>query len=49
MLRLIPNTLREAASALGAPQWQVVSFITLRGSPRWRFNGGSACRSTYFG
>lgn len=30
MLRLIPNTLREAASALGAPQWQVVSFITLR-------------------
>ena len=30
MLRLIPNTLREAAAALGAPQWKVVSFVTLR-------------------
>ncbi|MBU0623033.1 MAG: phosphate ABC transporter permease PstA [Gammaproteobacteria bacterium] len=30
MLRLIPNTLREAASALGAPQWKIVSFVTLR-------------------
>jgi phosphate transport system permease protein len=30
MLRLIPNTLREAAAALGAPQWRVVSFVTLR-------------------
>lgn len=30
MLKLIPNTLREAASALGAPQWQVISFVTLR-------------------
>jgi len=30
MLRLIPNTLREAAAALGAPQWKIVSFITLR-------------------
>lgn len=30
MLRLIPDTLREAAAALGAPQWKVVSFVTLR-------------------
>ena len=30
MLRLIPNTLREAAAALGSPQWKIVSFITLR-------------------
>jgi phosphate transport system permease protein len=30
MLRLIPNTLREAAAALGAPQWKIVTFVTLR-------------------
>ncbi|MBI3902998.1 MAG: phosphate ABC transporter permease PstA [Nitrosomonadales bacterium] len=30
MLRLIPNTLREAAAALGAPQWKVINFVTLR-------------------
>lgn len=30
MLRLVPNTLREAAAALGAPQWKIVSFVTLR-------------------
>lgn len=30
MLRLVPNTLREAAAALGAPQWKIISFITLR-------------------
>jgi phosphate transport system permease protein len=30
MLRLIPSTLREAAAALGAPQWKVINFITLR-------------------
>jgi phosphate transport system permease protein len=30
MLRLIPNTLREAAAALGAPQWKVISSVTLR-------------------
>ena len=32
MLRLVPNTLREAAAALGAPQWKVISSITLRAS-----------------
>jgi phosphate transport system permease protein len=30
MLRLIPNSLREAAAALGAPQWKVISFVTLK-------------------
>ncbi|MDO8414366.1 MAG: phosphate ABC transporter permease PstA [Gallionellaceae bacterium] len=30
MLRLVPNTLREAAAALGAPQWKVINFVTLR-------------------
>ena len=32
MLRLVPNTLREAAAALGAPQWKVISLVTLRAS-----------------
>jgi len=30
MLRLVPNTLREAAAALGAPQWKIISSVTLR-------------------
>ncbi len=30
MLILVPDTLREAAFALGAPKWKVISFITLR-------------------
>lgn len=30
MLRLIPNSLREAAWALGAPQWRVVTIVTWR-------------------
>lgn len=30
MLRLVPSTLREAAAALGSPQWKVISFVTLR-------------------
>lgn len=30
MLKLIPNSLREAAAALGAPQWKVISLVTLR-------------------
>lgn len=30
MLRLVPSTLREAAAALGAPQWKVIGFVTLR-------------------
>ena len=30
MLRLIPNSLREAAFALGTPRWKVISKITLK-------------------
>ena len=32
MLRLVPDTMREAAAALGAPQWIVISSVTLRGA-----------------
>lgn len=32
MLRLVPNSLREAAAALGAPQWKVITSVTLRGA-----------------
>lgn len=32
MLRLVPNSLREAAAALGAPNWKVVVMVTLRAS-----------------
>jgi phosphate transport system permease protein len=30
MLRLIPDTLREAAAALGAPKWKVITFVCYR-------------------
>lgn len=30
MLILVPNSLREAAAALGAPQWKIVLQVTLR-------------------
>ena len=30
MLRLVPNSLREAAAALGAPQWKVTMMVALR-------------------
>lgn len=30
MLLLVPNSMREAAIALGAPQWRVVTMVTLR-------------------
>ena len=32
MLGLIPNSLREAAYALGAPKWKVISAVTLKAS-----------------
>ena len=32
MLKLVPNRLREAAAALGAPQWKIITMITLRAS-----------------
>jgi phosphate transport system permease protein len=30
MLRLVPDSLREAAVALGAPQWKVITLVTVR-------------------
>jgi phosphate transport system permease protein len=30
MLQLVPNTLREAAAALGAPQWKIVIMVSYR-------------------
>jgi phosphate transport system permease protein len=30
MLQLVPNSLREAAAALGCPQWRIVMFICYR-------------------
>jgi phosphate transport system permease protein len=30
MLKLVPDSLREAAAALGAPQWKVIVLVTLR-------------------
>jgi phosphate transport system permease protein len=30
MLRLVPNSLREAAVALGAPMWKVIMMVTLK-------------------
>jgi len=32
MLRLVPSSLREAAAALGAPQWKIVTMVTIRAS-----------------
>lgn len=32
MLKLVPNSLREAAAALGAPQWKIIVLVTLRAS-----------------
>lgn len=39
MLRLVPNTLREAAAALGAPQWKIVTMITWRASKAGMLTG----------
>lgn len=39
MLRLVPNSLREAASALGTPQWKVVSFISWRAAKAGMITG----------
>ena len=32
ILRLVPNSLREAASALGAPNWVMITQVTIRAS-----------------
>jgi phosphate transport system permease protein len=30
MLKLVPDSLREAAAALGTPQWKMILMVTLR-------------------
>jgi phosphate transport system permease protein len=32
MLKLVPNRFREAAAALGTPQWKIITMVTLRAS-----------------
>lgn len=32
MLKLVPDSLREAAAALGAPKWKIIMMVTLRAS-----------------
>jgi phosphate transport system permease protein len=39
MLKLVPNSLREAAAALGSPQWKIVSMITWRASKAGMLTG----------
>lgn len=39
MLALVPNSLREAAAALGAPQWKITLFITYRAARNGIFTG----------
>ncbi len=39
MLRLVPNSLREAAAAIGAPQWKITLFITYRAAKSGIFTG----------
>ncbi|MHB1678332.1 MAG: phosphate ABC transporter permease PstA [Sulfuriferula sp.] len=38
-LALIPNTLREAAAALGAPRWKIVTLITWRAAKAGMMTG----------
>ncbi len=39
MLRLVPNSLREAAAALGAPKWRVVVTVTYRAAAQGMLTG----------
>src|SRR5438874_2202310 len=39
MLRLVPDSLREAAAALGAPQWKVIVTITYRAAIQGMLTG----------
>lgn len=39
MLLLVPNTLREAAAALGAPQWKITVYVTYRSAKNGIFTG----------
>jgi phosphate transport system permease protein len=39
MLNLVPNALREAAAALGAPKWKVIVFIAYRAAVQGMLTG----------
>jgi len=39
MLRLVPGALREAAAALGAPKWRVVTMVTYRAAVQGMLTG----------
>jgi phosphate transport system permease protein len=39
MLRLVPGALREAAAALGAPQWKVIVMVTYRAAAQGMMTG----------
>ena len=39
MLRLVPTELREAAAALGAPQWKVIVMVTYRAAAQGMMTG----------
>jgi phosphate transport system permease protein len=39
MLNLVPNALREAAAALGAPKWKVVIFVAYRAAVQGMLTG----------
>ena len=39
MLRLVPSALREAAAALGAPQWKVIVMVTYRAALQGMLTG----------
>lgn len=39
MLLLVPHTLREAAAALGAPRWKVITFVAYRAAAKGIFTG----------
>ncbi|MDG5496749.1 phosphate ABC transporter permease PstA [Niveispirillum sp. BGYR6] len=40
MLRLVPDTIREAAAALGAPRWKVITLISYRAARSGLVTGG---------
>ncbi|ANC92733.1 phosphate ABC transporter permease PtsA [Azospirillum humicireducens] len=39
MLKLVPNSLREAAAALGAPQWKVITMVAYRAARNGMITG----------
>jgi phosphate transport system permease protein len=39
MLKLVPNSLREAAAALGAPQWKVITLVAYRAARNGMITG----------